>query len=95
MYLELRTVPHATQPTVLAVTQRRTRGEVIIIANKCIGLSAAIGVQNKEITDIPKHDTSVAVYLFPVANGVLLYKKAGFSGASVYVLRTGLKVGLE
>jgi len=38
---------------------------------RCIGLSAAISVQNMKKTDIFKHNMPFATYLFPVANGAL------------------------
>jgi len=39
--------------------------------HRCIGLSAAISVQNMKKTDIFKHNVSFATHLFPVANGAL------------------------
>ena len=44
-----------------------------LAANQCwIGLLVVIGVQNiQQSSGILKHDTSFAVYLFPVATGAL------------------------
>ena len=39
--------------------------------HRCIGLSAAISIQNTKKTDIFKHNMPFATYLFPVANGQL------------------------
>jgi len=39
--------------------------------HRCIGLSAAISVQNLKKSDIFKHNMSFATHLFPVANGAL------------------------
>jgi len=39
--------------------------------HRCIGLSAAISVQNMKKNDIFKHNMPFATYLFPVANGAL------------------------
>ena len=54
---------------ILKVTQRGAS------AGLCIGLSAAIGVQNKKISVVSNHNTSFAVCLFPVAIGALFVQR--------------------